>query len=230
MQQPQMVYDVRGLCRSFTLNGDTIRVLDNVTFTIAQGSWVALIGPSGCGKTTLLQLLGGLDRPNSGQILVHGQDIARLSSRRLTALRRRSIGFIFQSYHLFPELTALENVALPALGWRCDREAVYRRAQDWLDQFGLHQRLHHLPQELSGGEQQRVAIARAIAHRPKIIFADEPTGELDTVTGLQVVKIFKELTDQEGVTIVMTTHDTGLMEIGDAVYELEDGEQVHGNA
>ena len=210
MQQPQMVYDVRGLCRSFTLNGDTIRVLDNVTFTIAQGSWVALIGPSGCGKTTLLQLLGGLDRPNSGQILVHGQDIARLSSRRLTALRQRSIGFIFQSYHLFPELTALENVALPALGWRCDREAVYRRAQDWLDQFGLHQRLHHLPQELSGGEQQRVAMARALINDPDIILADEPTGNLDPAATAQIVDIIGLIRDRRNPTIVMVTHDMQL--------------------
>ncbi len=210
MQQPQMVYDVRGLCRSFTLNGDTIRVLDNVTFTIAQGSWVALIGPSGCGKTTLLQLLGGLDRPNSGQILVHGQDIARLSSRRLTALRRRSIGFIFQSYHLFPELTALENVALPALGWRCDREAVYRRAQDWLDQFGLHQRLHHLPQELSGGEQQRVAMARALINDPDIILADEPTGNLDPAATAQIVDIIGLIRAKRNPTIVMVTHDMQL--------------------
>ena len=210
MQQPQMVYDVRGLCRSFTLNGDTIRVLDNVTFTIAQGSWVALIGPSGCGKTTLLQLLGGLDRPNSGQILVHGQDIARLSSRRLTALRRRSIGFICQSYHLFPELTALENVALPALGWRCDREAVYRRAQDWLDQFGLHQRLHHLPQELSGGEQQRVAMARALINDPDIILADEPTGNLDPAATAQIVDIIGLIRAKRNPTIVMVTHDMQL--------------------
>ena len=210
MQQPQMVYDVRGLCRSFTLNGDTIRVLDNVTFTIAQGSWVALIGPSGCGKTTLLQLLGGLDRPNSGQILVHGQDIARLSSRRLTALRRRSIGFVVQSYHLFPELTALENVALPALGWRCDREAVYRRAQDWLDQFGLHQRLHHLPQELSGGEQQRVAMARALINDPDIILADEPTGNLDPAATAQIVDIIGLIRAKRNPTIVMVTHDMQL--------------------
>ncbi|MGN0878492.1 MAG: ABC transporter ATP-binding protein [Oligosphaeraceae bacterium] len=210
MQPQQMVYDVRGLCRSFTLNGDTIRVLDDVTFTIAQGSWVALIGPSGCGKTTLLQLLGGLDRPNSGQILIHGQDIARLSSRRLTALRRRSIGFIFQSYHLFPELTALENVALPALGWRCDREAVYRRAQDWLDQFGLHERLHHLPQELSGGEQQRVAMARALINDPDIILADEPTGNLDPAATAQIVDIIGLIRARRNPTIVMVTHDMQL--------------------
>lgn len=225
MQQPQMVYDVRGLCRSFTLNGDTIRVLDNVTFTIAQGSWVALIGPSGCGKTTLLQLLGGLDRPNSGQILVHGQDIARLSSRRLTALRQRSIGFIFQSYHLFPELTALENVALPALGWRCDREAVYRRAQDWLDQFGLHQRLHHLPQELSGGEQQRVAMARALINDPDIILADEPTGNLDSAASIEIITFIRSLND-EGITIVMVTHEPDIAAYAKRTIVFRDGKII----
>ena len=142
-------------------------------------------------------------------------------------LRRMQIGFVFQSVALLPMMTAFENVeyALRLTNYKGDRTA---RAMECLKLVGLAQRMNHMPQELSGGEQQRVAIARAIAHSPKVLFADEPTGALDTVTGLQVVKIFKELTEKEGVTVVMTTHDTGLMEIGDVVYELEDGEVVHG--
>ena len=144
-----------------------------------------------------------------------------------TALRRMQVGFVFQSVALLPMMTAFENVeyALRLTNYKGDRKA---RAIECLKLVGLSQRMNHMPQELSGGEQQRVAIARALAHSPKVSFADEPTGALDTVTGLQVVKIFKELTEKEGVTIVMTTHDTGLMEIGDVVYELEDGEVVHG--
>ena len=150
-----------------------------------------------------------------------------MTEHRRAKIRRKDIGFVFQSVALIPMMNAQENVEY-ALRMARSREKRSDRALECLKMVGLAARAHHMPQELSGGEQQRVAIARAIAHRPKIIFADEPTGELDTTTGLQVVKIFKDLIAQEGVTIVMTTHDTGLMEIGDAVYELEDGELIHG--
>ena len=186
-----------------------------------------LRGRSGSGKTTLMNILGALDKPTGGSVLLEGKDIVQLDENARAKLRRNDIGFVFQSVALIPMMTALENVefALRMTKYKGDLSA---RAMECLKLVGLSQRAYHLPQELSGGEQQRVAIARAIAHRPKVLFTDEPTGALDTVTGLTVVKIFKELTSQEGVTIVMTTHDVGLMELGDKVYELEGGELIHG--
>jgi putative ABC transport system ATP-binding protein len=192
-----------------------------------KGALTILKGRSGSGKTTLLNIIGSLDEPTQGQVFFGGKEITGMDEGKRTRLRRTEIGFVFQSVALIPMMSALENVeyALRLTRYKGDRTA---RAVECLKLLGLGQRMHHLPQELSGGEQQRVAIARAIAHKPQVIFADEPTGELDTNTGLQVVKIFKELTESEGVTIIMTTHDPGLMELGDAVYELEDGEIVNG--
>ena len=215
----------KGIKRCFPTSGGEFWALKGVNVEIPRGKLTILKGRSGSGKTTLLNILGALDKPTEGQVLFDGQDIVNMSERGRALLRRRDVGFVFQSVALIPMMNAYENVEY-ALRMARMRDA--RRAEECLKMVGLGMRMKHMPQELSGGEQQRVAIARAIAHRPKIIFADEPTGELDTNTGLQVVKIFKQLTDQEGVTIVMTTHDTGLMEIGDAVYELEDGEQING--
>ena len=197
-----------------------------MSIRVPKGALTILKGRSGSGKTTLLNILGALDLPTSGSVLLDGRDITALNDQRRTLLRRMEIGFVFQSVALIPMMTALENVefALRLTKYKGNRR---ERAMECLRLVGLSQRAQHMPQELSGGEQQRVAVARGIVHSPKVLFADEPTGELDTNTGLQVVKIFKELTQREGVTIVMTTHDTGLMEIGDAVYELEDGEIVH---
>ena len=219
----------KGVKRCFSTSGGDFWALKGVDVEIPRGKLTILKGRSGSGKTTLLNILGALDKPTEGEVIFDGRNIVEMSEHHRALLRRTEIGFVFQSVALIPMLNAQENVeyALRMARVKGDRTA---RAVECLKMVGLGARMNHMPQELSGGEQQRVAIARAIAHRPKIIFADEPTGELDTVTGLQVVKIFKELTNQEGVTIVMTTHDTGLMEIGDAVYELEDGEQVHGNA
>lgn len=216
-----------GVRRCFKTSGGDFWALKGIDIEVPKGALTILKGRSGSGKTTLLNILGALDKPTEGRVLYEGSDIARMDERRRTRLRRMKIGFVFQSVALIPMMSAFENVeyALRLTRYKGDRAA---RAIECLRLVGLSQRMNHLPQELSGGEQQRVAIARAIAHKPKVIFADEPTGELDTLTGLQVVKIFKELTEKEGVTIVMTTHDTGLMEIGDAVYELEDGEVVHG--
>ena len=216
-----------GVRRCFKTSGGDFWALKGIDIEVPKGALTILKGRSGSGKTTLLNILGALDKPTEGRVLYEGSDIARMDERRRTRLRRMQIGFVFQSVALIPMMSAFENVeyALRLTRYKGDRAA---RAIECLRLVGLSQRMNHLPQELSGGEQQRVAIARAIAHKPKVIFADEPTGELDTMTGLQVVKIFKELTEKEGVTIVMTTHDTGLMEIGDAVYELEDGEVVHG--
>ena len=197
----------------------------NVNLTVNKGEILSILGENGSGKTTLMNILSALDQPSEGKVIFKGQDITKLSEREREKLRRYQIGFIFQSVALIPAMTAFENVefALRMANYKGNRR---QRAEECLKLVGLGSRLHHLPQELSGGEQQRVAIARAIAHKPQVIFADEPTAELDTNNGLQVIKIFKELTATEGITIVMTTHDTELMKLGDKVYQLEDGELV----
>ena len=213
--------------RCFSTSGGDFWALKGVSADIPRGKLTILKGRSGSGKTTLLNILGALDKPTEGDVLFDGRSIVSMSERKRAQLRRKEVGFVFQSVALIPMMNALENVQY-ALRMAHSKEDQVARAVECLKMVGLGTRMQHMPQELSAGEQQRVAIARAIAHRPKIIFADEPTGELDTITGLQVVKIFKELCEHEGVTIVMTTHDTGLMEIGDAVFELEDGEEISG--
>lgn len=211
--------------RCFTTAGNQFWALRDINITAPAGKLTILKGRSGSGKTTLMNILGALDKPTNGQVYLGSEDIVKLDERRRGLIRRRSIGYVFQSVALIPMMSAYENVeyALRLAGMRSGRR---ERASECLKMVGLGQRMNHMPQEMSGGEQQRVAIARAIAHKPKVIFADEPTAELDTNTGLQVVKIFKDLCAGEGITIVMTTHDTGLMEIGDMVYELQDGEIV----
>lgn len=210
-----------------TANGESFWALKDISLSIPSGKLSILKGRSGSGKTTLMNLLGALDRPTTGRIFFEGQDLSLGNEAALGRLRRQNIGFVFQSVALIPMMNAYENVefALRMAGIRSERQ---KRAEECLKLVGLGARMHHMPQELSGGEQQRVAIARAIAHKPRVIFADEPTAELDTNTGLQIIKIFRELCEAEGQTFVMTTHDAGLMELGDCVYELEDGELIHG--
>ena len=209
-----------------TPTGD-FHALKDISIEVPKGKLTILRGRSGSGKTTLLNILGALDYPSSGSVELDGTDIAQLDEDSRAGLRRTDIGFVFQSVALIPIMTAVENVefALRMTGYTGDRR---KRAMECLSLVGLSQRADHMPAELSGGEQQRVAIARAIAHRPKILFADEPTGALDTASGLKVVKIFTDLTDSEGVTIVMTTHDVGLMDFGNRIFELEGGELVNG--
>ena len=216
----------KGVKKAFpTAGGETFWALKGLDLEIPEGKLTILKGRSGSGKTTLMNILSALDYPTGGEVFFRQRNIASAPEREREKLRRSQIGFIFQSVALIPMMTAYENVefSLRLSKYTGDRR---QRTEECLKMVGLGSRLHHLPQELSGGEQQRVAIARAIAHKPKVIFADEPTAELDTNTGLQVIKIFKELTAAEGVTIVMTTHDTELMKLGDKVYALEDGELV----
>ena len=221
--------EARNVSRGFPMpGGETYMALKGVDLYAPAGKLTILEGRSGSGKTTLLNILSALDEPTGGKIILNGKDITGMSENARAKLRRRDVGYVFQSVALIPMMTALENVefSLRLVNYKGDRKA---RAMECLRLVGLAQRAGHMPQEMSGGEQQRVAVARAIAHKPKVLFADEPTGALDTNTGLQVVKIFKNLCATEGITIVMTTHDTGLMDIGDAVYELEDGEMVNAN-
>ena len=193
------------------------RALDGVNFSVNDGEFVAVVGTSGSGKSTLLHMMGGLDTPTSGTVIVRGEELAKKNDEQLTIFRRRNIGFIFQNYNLVPILNVYENIVLPV---ELDGDTVDQKFLDEIVHLlGLEDKLKNMPNNLSGGQQQRVAIARAL-----IIFADEPTAELDSNTGLQVMKIFKELIEKQGVTIVMTTHDTGLMEIADCIYHIEDGE------
>ena len=223
----ESIITARGVTRRFKTAGGDFWALKGIDMDVRTGGLTILKGRSGSGKTTLLNILSVLDRPTGGSVSFLGRDVTNLDETARTLLRRREIGFVFQSVALIPMMSAQENVefALRMAGDKGDHAA---RAAECLKMVGLGNRMTHLPQQLSGGEQQRVAIARAIAHRPKVIFADEPTGELDTTMALHVVRIFQDLTEQEGATIVMTTHDPGLMDVGSALYELEDGEIVHG--
>ena len=213
--------------KSFPLPGrEPIEVLKGVDFEAENGQLTILKGRSGSGKTTLLNILSMLDEPTSGKLIISDVDTSSMSMSKKEKMRRKDIGFVFQSVALVPIMSAYENVdfALRLSGYEGDRD---RRIKEVLSIVGLEKRMHHMPSQMSGGEQQRVAIARAVSHRPKIIFADEPTGALDTATGLVVIKLFKELIERENITIVMTTHDPNLMDWGDSVYEMEDGELSH---
>jgi ABC-type lipoprotein export system ATPase subunit len=217
------VFQILDLHKSFSLEGHDITVLTGVEFSVRPGEWVGILGPSGSGKTTLLQLLGSLDRPTSGDILFRGRSYGRLSGGKLARLRLNEIGFVFQSYHLFPELSALENVMLPSLQWGWDRGRARRRAGELLEEFGLAERLRHRPQELSGGEQQRVALARALMNEPDVILADEPTGNLDAASSADIVRIFERLHAEENKTIVMVTHDLDMAVHADTILMMERG-------
>ncbi len=217
-----------GVVKVFPISGGrSFTALDNVSIHCPEAQLTILRGRSGSGKTTLMNILSALDMPTEGKVYFNGRDIVRMDEHSRAKLRRHEIGYVFQSVALIPMMTAYENVeyALRLARTKGDRR---ERVTECLRMVGLEKRMNHMPQEMSGGEQQRVAIARAIAHKPKVIFADEPTAELDTGTGLQVVKIFRELCENEKITVIMTTHDNGLMELGDRVYQLEDGVIVNG--
>ncbi len=198
-------------------------VLRGLSLTVPAGQRLFLCGPSGAGKTTLLYTLAGLERPNAGRVRLGSEDLYALPGSRLAKLRNTQMGYVFQSYFLLPELTALENAALPALiGGRAGRD----HAAQWLEKVGLGERLHHLPYELSGGEQQRVALARALVNDPRFLFADEPTGNLDSATGTEVMKLLLSLVAEAGKTLIVVTHDTRLAEWGDRKVTLADGQIV----
>lgn len=203
------------------------KALKGIDLRIDDGEFVFLVGPSGSGKSTIIKLITGEIALTQGKLMVNGYSLNNISPRQVP-LMRRTLGIIFQDFRLIDKKTVYENLAFAMRAIGASSRDLKRRIPYVLQLVGLDQKADRYPGQLSGGEQQRVAVARAFAHRPKVLFADEPTGALDTNTGLQVVKIFRDLCAQEGVTVVMTTHDPNLMEIGDAVYELEDGELVHG--
>lgn len=204
-----------------------ITALDSVSLKIEDGEFVAIMGPSGSGKSTLLYLIGCLDRPTSGKVLIDGMNTSELSDAELTELRRNKIGFIFQQYYLIPTLTALENVELPMVFKNVSREDREKKAEELLALVGLEDKKERRPNELSGGEQQRVAIARALANDPSILLCDEPTGNLDTRSGEVVMNIIKNLNVQRGVTVVLVTHNPMLSKYADRIIKLRDGRIVY---
>ena len=218
------IIETKNIRRSFPVgNRETIEVLKGIDLKVPRSKLTILKGRSGSGKTTLLNILSVLDYPTVGELVIDGVSMNGKSDSEKELIRRYDMGFVFQSVALVPILSAYENVdfGMKLANYEGDRDA---RIKEVLSIVGLAGRMNHMPSQMSGGEQQRVAIARAVCHKPKIVFADEPTGALDTASGLAVMKLFRELIDKEGVTIVMTTHDPNLMQLGDVVYEMEDGE------
>ena len=215
--------EAKDIVKSYRLGKSSIEVLRGINFTVERGSWTALLGASGSGKTTLLNILGTLERPDSGEIIYNGTGYRSIGFRRANKFRNENIGFIFQLYHMLPELTLLQNVMLPGMFGSARRD-LKSTALQLIDKVGLSHRLTHRPSELSGGEQQRAAIARALLNSPELILADEPTGNLDSHTGSEILEIFKQLhAEQNGVTIIMITHSNDVASMADKVFHLEDG-------
>ena len=212
------------LTRSFEVGETTVEALRCINLEVTGGQFVALVGPSGSGKSTLLNLVGGLDRPTDGQLWIDGVELSASKEKALTDHRRRRVGFVFQSFNLLPRLTAVENVALPLMFVGVDERERVERAEQLLAQVGLSERMDHRPTQLSGGEQQRVAIARALVNRPAIILADEPTGNIDTTTGAEIMALLRRLNREQGVTLLLVTHDPEAAGFADRVIQLRDGQ------
>ncbi|GBD11342.1 putative ABC transporter ATP-binding protein YknY [bacterium HR23] len=224
-----VILSARGVWRIFRSGGIEVPAVRGVDLEVRQGEFLALMGRSGSGKTTLLNILAGLDRPTRGQVLLDGQDLTRVSERELVEVRRKKVGFVFQFYGLLPLLSAYENVELPLRVNGVPAGERRRRSIEALEKVGLAHRAHHRPYELSGGEQQRVAIARALVTRPLVVFADEPTGELDTATGMQIAGLLREMAQREGITVVTATHDPVVAGMADRVVVLVDGALAEGS-
>lgn len=218
-----MLLSACGLKKNYYIGRRTLEVLRGVDVEIPRGGFLALRGASGAGKSTLLHLIGGLDTPNAGEIFFAGENLSKYGERRLTDFRNRRVGFVFQAYHLLPELTALENVCLPARVARMSVDVVTQRGGELLTRVGLAERMDHKPSELSGGEQQRVAIARALINDPVLLLADEPTGNLDSHTGAEIMELLKRLREERQTTLVIATHDARVAALAPRVIELVDG-------
>ena len=222
------IIEARNITRMFPVGDGEFYALKHVDIDIPAGKLTILKGRSGSGKTTLMNILSALDAPTEGDVSFDGQVYSEMEDAQKEQLRRKEIGFVFQAVALIPIMNAYENVdfAMRLAEPELTAKEVDERIRETLALVGMEERMRHMPGQMSGGEQQRVAIARAVAHRPKVVFADEPTGALDTESGLRVMQLFRNLIEKEGLTIVMTTHDPNLMELGDVVYELEDGEII----
>ncbi|HEY4955045.1 MAG TPA: ABC transporter ATP-binding protein [Gemmatimonadaceae bacterium] len=221
------VVQARDLTRDYSFGKERVHALRGVTFDIADGDYAAIVGPSGCGKSTLLNLLGAIDHPTSGSVIIRGTDVAHMQDREATSFRLRNIGFVFQRFYLMPTLSARENVELPMAEAGVAKAARTARARELLEYVALGHRERHRPSELSGGEQQRVAIARALANRPAILLADEPTGELDARTGAEIIALFGRL-NRDGTTLIVVTHDEELAGTAKRKIHMRDGVIVDG--
>jgi len=217
------IIQIEEIAREYEMGGTKINALDGVNLEIGRGEYVSIVGPSGSGKTTLFNLIGGLDRPTRGIVYIDGVDISKLDAYELAWLRCRKIGYIFQTFNLIPVLTATENVALPTVFAGVPRDEGLKKAEKILSSVGLKDRLHHKPGELSAGQQQRVAIARAMANDPAIILADEPTGNLDLNTGMEIIDLLHGLNKSRGMTLIAATHDLKMIKASDRIVWMRDG-------
>ncbi len=220
------VVETKDLTMTYKIKDHEVIALNNVNLKIERGDFIAIMGPSGSGKTTLINIIGGLDRPTNGTIILDGNDLNEMNETALTQLRCRKIGFVFQSYNLIPILTALENVELPTIAAKLSSDEGRTRALAILEQVGLSDRLNHRPLELSGGEQQRVAVARALVNSPSIVLADEPTGNLDSETGIQLINLIRTLNRESGVTFIICTHDQMVAQHANRIVRIKDGRLV----
>lgn len=217
------VIETRNLAKKYLLDDIEVQALHEVNVSFEQGEFAAIMGPSGSGKSTLLHMIGGIDTPTSGTVRIDGTDITLFSDNQLSDMRREKIGFIFQTFNLIPTLTAMENIVVPLLPTGSDLGEANERARTLLERMGLGGRLYHMPGQLSGGERQRVAIARALINRPKIVLADEPTGELDSKRGREVMDILEEMHELEKVTVIVVTHDPAMAALTHKIVYLHDG-------
>ena len=223
MEITPFVVNVKDVTKNYVLRSGVVKALKGINLQVKRGEYISIMGPSGSGKTTLFNMIGGLDRPTSGSVLIDGMDLAKMSDRQLAWVRSRKIGYIFQTFNLIPVLSAQDNVALPMIFLGIKKDERLRRAKELLEIVGLGDRINHRPHELSGGQQQRVAIARALANNPSIILADEPTGNLDLSTGLSIVQILYRLKVERNTTVICATHDLKMVDVSDKLAWLRDG-------
>ena len=222
------VVSLQNVVRTYIMGDNEVRALRGVSFDIEQGEFVSIMGPSGSGKSTCMNMIGCLDRPTSGIVKINGRETAKMNEKELSVLRNRTIGFIFQQYHLISSMNVIENVMLPLKYQKLERNLRHEKALAALEAVGLSERIHHKPHELSGGQKQRVAIARAMVTQPKILLADEPTGALDTETGKQVMETFRKINSENNTTIIIVTHDPRIGESTKRCICILDGQIVEG--
>ncbi|MCR5063395.1 MAG: ABC transporter ATP-binding protein [Treponema sp.] len=223
MDESNTVVHLDNVVKTYIMGDNEVRALRGVSFEIKQGEFVAIMGPSGSGKSTCMNMIGCLDRPTSGIVKINGRETAKMNEKELAVLRNKTIGFVFQQYHLISSMNVIENVMLPLKYQRLEKSERHRRAEIALKAVGLEERMHHKPHELSGGQKQRVAIARAMVTEPKILLADEPTGALDSETGHQVMDMFRQINKENGTTVIIVTHDPRIGESTKRCIKILDG-------